>query len=256
MLLLPLSLRFKSRSRHAVLAFSLWMLVSFASSAEKALPTRLLSMCSSADPIRRKGDKKALAWLLDAAGEGSLMLKTSPQHLAACWMFYKDKLSRGRSRGALLQRFALATLYYGTTRSNTTDWDWPVGSGDDPSAAKTKGNWMNPRIHECQWYGVACGGMMGMGSVVRLEFGFLALDGLLPRDLGLLTELRELDVHGCDLQGVLPHKMLVALGKLEYLRLHMNGFFGAIHKEVVGLKSLKKFIGFGNYFGESLMRHS
>jgi hypothetical protein len=50
---------------------------------------------------------------------------------------------------------------------------------------------------------------------------------------------------------VLPHKMLASLPNLQYLRLHMNGFFGAIHREIQGLKSLKHLVGFGNYLGAS-----
>lgn len=122
---------------------------------------------------------------------------------------------------------------------------------DDPTATIIKtnqGNWMNVRMHECSWYGVRC--TIRSKTVIGLELGFLALDGLLPRDLALLTQLQELDVHGCDLQGVLPHKMLLGLSRLQYLRLHMNGFFGAIHKEIYGLRQLKQFILFGNYFGK------
>jgi hypothetical protein len=124
-------------------------------------------------------------------------------------------------------------------------------AADEPRASKVrpKGNWMSTRMHECSWYGVKCGSLFGRKTVKRLEMGFLALDGLLPRDLGLLTNLEELDVHGCDLQGVLPHKIMVMLSKLEYLRLHMNGFFGAIHKEIENMKSLKQLVGFGNYLG-------
>jgi len=230
-------------------------LISVVAHKHKQLPSRLLSMCSASDPIRSGADKKALRWLYDAVGEGSLMLQTSPQHYAACWILYNDRRqSRGRSKGQLLQRFALATLHYATTRSNTTQWQWDMAP-EVRNAAKNRGNWLNPKIHECGWYGVACTSgvpLLSSKTVIRLELGFLALDGLLPRDIGLLTQLQELDVHGCDLQGVLPHKMLLGLGRLEYLRLHMNGFFGAIHKEIVGLKSLKQLIGFGNYLGTSV----
>jgi len=117
---------------------------------------------------------------------------------------------------------------------------------DDPSAVSTKGQWMNPKLHECQWYGVRCDSRR---RVIGLELGWLALDGLLPRELGLLQHLQELDVHACDLQGVLPHKLLHGLGKVEYLRLHMNGFFGALHREIRGMKSLRHLIAFGNYLG-------
>jgi hypothetical protein len=118
---------------------------------------------------------------------------------------------------------------------------------DVKGAAATKGYWMSKGRHECQWYGVVCDAWK---NVVGLEMGWLALDGLIPRELGLLTKIQEIDFHACDLQGVLPHKMLAALSNLRYLRLHMNGFFGALHREIIGLKSLKELVAFGNYLGK------
>ena len=36
-----------------------------------------------------------------------------------------------------------------------------------------------------------------------------------------------------DFQGVVPHKFIYAMTQLRHLRLHMNGFFGALQKEIV-----------------------
>ena len=220
--------------------------------ASDEVPHRLLSMCSGKTPITKKSSRryKQLRWLLQASGEGSLALTTSPQHLAACWILYTDHRSQKRSNKAdLLQRYALATLYYATTRSNSVNWDWEM-THDEPAARAVKGYWMSPSKHECSWYGVKCQSTIPMVTrqkIVGLTLGWLKLDGLVPRELGLLTELKEVDLHGCDLQGIIPHKMLASLPKLEYLRLHMNGFFGAIHREIKGMTSLKQLILFGNY---------
>ena len=124
-------------------------------------------------------------------------------------------------------------------------------ANDAPLAVQQRrGDWISPSKHECTWYGVSC--HRRNGRVKALQLGFLSLDGLLPRELSLLSSLQELDVHGCDLQGVVPHKLLASLSKLEYLRLHMNGFFGAIHREIVGLQSLKHLVLFGNYFAGTI----
>lgn len=215
--------------------------------AAKDLNPKLLTMCDSSSsnnnkPIR---DTNALKWLVWATGENSLLLKTSPQHMAACWVLLRDKQSRGRSKHKFLQRYALATVHFATTRSNTTSWDWKMAV-DEPHAIAKQGYWMT-QLHECQWYGITCSFRK---YVIGMEMGFLALDGLLPRELSILTKIQEIDVHGCDLQGVLPHKVLASLPNLEYLRLHMNGFFGAIHREIQGLKSLKELVIFGNYMGK------
>lgn len=39
---------------------------------------------------------------------------------------------------------------------------------------------------------------------------------------------------------------------LEYLRLHMNGFFGSVQKEIAVMKKLKELNLFGNYFGGTI----
>ena len=85
-------------------------------------------------------------------------------------------------------------------------------------------------------------------KVKKLILGYMKLDGILPRELALLKKLKELDLHGNDFQGVIPFKMLDSLSNLEYLRLHMNGFFGSLYQEIKGLKSLKELSLFGNYF--------
>ena len=100
----------------------------------------------------------------------------------------------GRSQSKLLQRFALATLHFTTTQSDRKPWDWPMAA-DDPNAGKTHGHWLSRKHHECSWYGVICGFRK---NVVALDLGFMKLDGLLPRELGLLSRLEDVDVHGND----------------------------------------------------------
>lgn len=210
------------------------------------LTRELLNMCKGQETIR---DEKHLKWLVAASGENSLLLKTSPQHQAACWVLFADKKSKGRSQKSFLQRYALAVLHFASTKSNTVQWDWPMAV-DQPDAITNNGKWMDPKIHECQWYGVRCHRMNGI--VYELDLGYMKLDGLVPRELSLLVDLKDLDLHANDFQGVVPHKIVDQLTKLEYLRLHMNGFFGAIHAEIVGMKNLKELNLFGNYFGGTI----
>ena len=80
----------------------------------------------------------------------------------------------------------------------------------------------------------------------------LILEGLIPRELGLLDGITDLDLHGNDLQGVLPHRILVGMNKIQYLRLQMNGLFGSIHKEMTRMKHLKELYLFGNFFAGSI----
>jgi len=228
--------------------------VSAAKTAKKPQPVvltrELLNLCRGQRAISSKADQKRLKWLVAASGESSLLLSTSPQHQAACWTLYNDPASHKRGKEQLyLQRYALAVLHFATTKSNTTAWDWPMATDTTPEKANRHGDWM-AQAHECTWYGVVCHRRTKV--VKELNLGFMKLDGLVPRELSLLTGLKDLDLHANDFQGVVPHKIVDRLSNLEYLRLHMNGFFGMLHKELVGMKKLKELYLFGNYFGGSI----
>jgi hypothetical protein len=177
-------------------------------------------------PITSKQGHAALQWLLQTAGHYSLVMEGSHQQKAACWILHDDNNNnKGRMPSpkskAFAQRFALAVLYYAT--SGPTKW-------------KYRDHWLT-RTSECQWFGVECD---SWGTVVALDLGFNDLNGLLPRELAVLQQLVEVDVHGNDLQGVVPHLIMAAWTKVEILRLHMNGFFGSLHTEIGLMKSLSK----------------
>jgi hypothetical protein len=174
--------------------------------------------------VSRKHDK-ALQWLFKNVGETNVVSAKAPQHEAACWMFRSGK-------GFSPQRYVLAVIYYATKGAQ-----WDVNT-----------DWMTSK-HECSWYGVECNAFK---TIINLDLGYIKVDGLVPREIGLLTELQDLDLHGNDLQGVIPHKLLTGLKKLEYLRLQMNGMFGAIHKEITTMKNLKHLFLYGNYLAGTI----
>eukprot|EP00522_Entomoneis_paludosa_P008563 CAMPEP_0172439720 /NCGR_PEP_ID=MMETSP1065-20121228/610_1 /TAXON_ID=265537 /ORGANISM="Amphiprora paludosa, Strain CCMP125" /LENGTH=353 /DNA_ID=CAMNT_0013188441 /DNA_START=62 /DNA_END=1123 /DNA_ORIENTATION=+ len=208
-----------------------------------------LQLCAGKPPLKPKKDAAKLSWLLEASGDASLTFPSSPQHQAACWILYDDvKQSSSRSKYLFLQRYALATLHISTTKSNTTIWDWPLAA-DEPSTLVTRGHWGSAQHHECTWYGVHCNFQK---KVERLDLGFLKLDGLLVREVSLLTYLKDVDLHANDFQGVLPNKMLDSLTNLEALRLHMNGFFGALPNEIESMEKLQELYLFGNYLSGAI----
>lgn len=208
-----------------------------------------MQLCAGKKPLNAKKDAEHLSWLLEASGDASLTFPTSPQHMAACWILYDDaKQSSGRSKYLYLQRYALVALHISTTKSNTTIWDWPLAA-DEPSTLVTRGHWGSTQFHECKWYGVHCNLSK---KAERLDLGFLKLDGLLIRELSLLTALKDLDLHANDFQGVLPNKMMDSLVNLQAFRLHMNGFFGALPSEVASMTNLKDFLLFGNYMSGAI----
>merc|ERR1711997_623559 len=89
---------------------------------------------------------------------------------------------------------------------------------------------------------------MGGTRVTSINLSFNKVSGLIPREMGFLSELRELDLNGNELQGVVPYLMLDRLKNLEKLHLHMNDLFGAIPTEMGKLTNLKQLTLFGNFF--------
>ena len=222
------------------------------SSDSIVLTRELVNLCKGQNPIAGKRMEKQLRWLIVASGESSILLNTSPQHAAACWMLYVDDMAKSRTSHEYMyqQRYALAVLHYASTKMNTTKWDWHMAMDEPNVAALSHGNWMRTHTHECDWYGVKCHRRNKV--IYDLNLGYMKLDGIIPREISLLTHLKEIDLHANDLQGIVPLRLIVSLPKLEALKLHMNGFFGMLQKELFHLKQLKELILFGNYFGGTI----
>jgi len=150
-------------------------------------------------------------------------------------MIYDDpKAVDPRSnKNKFLERYSLVTLYVNTK---------------GPGWARSD-HWLS-KEHECDWYGVLCSRpMMGLSKrVTALDLSFNKVEGIIPAEMGYLSELKTLDLNGNSLQGVLPQLMFRKLKKLKKLNLHMNDLFGAIPKEIGLLKNLKELTLFGNFF--------
>jgi hypothetical protein len=195
-------------------------------SATERLYQKHKDLCRGHPTIKAKHEK-GLQWLFKHIGETQVVSTTSPQHEAACWMFRQSSSWKP-------QRFVMAVIYYATKGGSR--WEF-------------SDHWLTASKHECFWYGVKCNLMR---QVVELDLGYIEVDGLIPREIGLLKELRDVDLHGNELQGVIPHKIMVGNSKLEYLRLQMNGLFGAIHKEIRNMKRLKELYLYGNYLAGTI----
>jgi hypothetical protein len=161
--------------------------LSFLPSSSAALVyERHRNLCAGRPIITRKHEK-TIKWMIKNIGESQIKSSSSPQHEAACWMMRSNtKFSP--------QRFVMSVIYYATKGAN-----WDINT-----------SWMTTK-HECNWYGVECNLFK---TVINLDIAYIKVEGLVPREIGLLTELRDLDLHGNDLQGVIPHKLLAGLKKL------------------------------------------
>jgi Leucine-rich repeat (LRR) protein len=199
---------------------------------------RYAGICQHRSPIT-DNDKRGHAILklvIESSSLSSVISKDSPHHKAMCWMIYDDprKVDPRGNKAKFLERYALVTFY-----SNTKGPGW---SRSDLWLSKDS---------ECDWYGITCSKTSLFSftpRVTSVDLSFNKVTGIIPPEIGYLTELVELDLNGNSLQGVLPSFMFKSLKKLKRLNLHMNDLFGAIPKEIGLLKNLKELTLFGNFF--------
>lgn len=144
---------------------------------------------------------------------------TSPQSQAFLFVNY-DPFVATRTEEELIQRFALATIYFGLGSSS-----WTAGA-------------VNPAGDECEWFadtGSLCDADDRMQSLLLQENG--VIDGPIPAEVGLLTALTELDMSRNTITGTIP-TFLGQLTVLETLRLADNQLTGTIPTELSSIESL------------------
>ncbi|KAL0287875.1 UNVERIFIED_CONTAM: Receptor kinase-like protein Xa21 [Sesamum angustifolium] len=94
-------------------------------------------------------------------------------------------------------------------------------------------NWSST-AHFCSWLGVKCLNK----RVIGLQLSGLALQGVLPSELGFLQRLRILNVTKNSLQGRIPEN-LSRCGELQELDLSYNFIAGSIPEELGRLSNLR-----------------
>lgn len=125
---------------------------------------------------------------------------------------------------------ALRAIYLST---NGDDWKFKNGW---PSSAEFKLNVLPPpNTDYSKWYGVYCGD----GRVFGLWFKENNLTGVLPKEIGNLSELSDVKIYGNPIGGKIPSS-IGKLKKLKIINLYDNKFSGKIPKELCKLNSLKQ----------------
>ncbi|CAB9515264.1 Leucine Rich Repeat [Seminavis robusta] len=174
----------------------------------------------------------------------------SPQALAYQWLL--DDNDAGEtllSEDRILQRFALATLFYATR--GPTEW-------------LQSNHWLNHSRHECDWFqnkdqytvlgatsnnetipdGSPCWDPASPNQTDSLQYLRLQqnqLQGTLPPELSLLTNLVRLDLMSNDLTNTIPTE-LGQLSLLQVLGLSENpSLGGTIPAELASIGSLTRF---------------
>ncbi|GMH09406.1 hypothetical protein Nepgr_011247 [Nepenthes gracilis] len=106
---------------------------------------------------------------------------------------------------------------------------------EDPYLVLSSWNSLDP--NPCQWSGVFCS--MAKDHVLQLNISVSSLKGFLAPELGLLSDLEQLILHGNNLIGTIP-KEIFLLKNLQVLDLGMNQLTGPIPPEIGNLASIVK----------------
>ncbi|CAB9519411.1 Leucine Rich Repeat [Seminavis robusta] len=154
----------------------------------------------------------------------------SPPVEAFRWMLEHQSLIE-YSDARLLQRFSLATLYY-TTEGQA----WTRG-----------GQWLSFDQHECSWDErvIECEGMWEEdnyfgGVVTAIKLLRNRLEGSIPNELSLLSNVGVVDLSGNELKGSMPYT-IGNMNNLTSLVLDDNQLSGQIPSEMGLLTSLRRF---------------
>ncbi|CAB9512278.1 Leucine Rich Repeat [Seminavis robusta] len=186
---------------------------------------------------------------------GSNETGPTPQERARAWA-QSDPTNTTYSSTELMQRYAMATLYF-ATNSDGNKWF-------------REDDWLSYRVGECDWYSnsttMPCsddgqletldltdnllyGSLVPeLGYLRSLKYMFLSfntLPGFLPSSVGDLTNLVDLDLSATDISGTIPSS-LGQLTNLESLSFAFNWLYGSIPSELGLLTNIYSIELFGN----------
>lgn len=178
--------------------------------------------------------------LLDVTDDGALDDPGSPQGMAFHWIVFEDERRVDPDDPHLVQRYALATLWFATNDdAYAAEGGGHAGNSDDDGRdggvrrrKKGEGKWkrrlnfLSP-LHECDW--------RGEGGIRRCDSdGYVAdvslwngLRGTIPSEIGSLTKLTVLYLARNELRGTIP-ATIGRLTDLEYLGLQHNKLTGTV----------------------------
>ncbi|KAG7345697.1 RHS repeat-associated core domain containing protein [Nitzschia inconspicua] len=137
----------------------------------------------------------------------SLQDPQSPQSAALRWL--QRPINDSFSDDQLVQRYALATLYYAT--------------GGDTGRWTASSLWLTA-LNECQWFTTSDSSTICSGpsnSYLELDLRSNGLTGTLPEEIAMLTDLTTLRLSENGITGSLPSSLSL-LSRLEYLDLAAN----------------------------------
>ena len=186
----------------------------------------------------KKSNTYLSSLIIEAYPEGQSALEdpNSPQSQALKWLESpaNDEISETQR---LLQRYALATLYYST---NGESW-------------KNSTGWLSAE-DECNWMSTAEESICDKsGGYAKIDLQENDLNGTLPAELGILSDtVRSLNTRKNFLSGEIPSSIISNLKDLQVLDLSSNKYSGVLVPELFEARNLTRLSLFENHISSSI----
>jgi len=150
----------------------------------------------------------------------------SPEYMSLCWVLTEDNLydKFDVCDGTLLQRYVLKLFFL--------------------TQGIYKSGYAN--THTCDWDGIQCDD--DRKYVLGMDMRNRGLNGKLNTELGLLTQLREINLSNNKMEGTLDPVTFKSLPYLEVFNVAENDLSGEIPDELIVLPKLKKVFMSSNLF--------
>jgi len=178
---------------------------------------------------------------------------SSPQSQARQWLLFEDEENYMVTEERVLQRYALATFYFGTGGSDS----WIMS------------NWLsgNECASDQEWQGLDCNengkvrtlfrDNRGLYGQLPAEIGLLSalenliiknepgLTGRIPDSIASLGQLTQLGLYKNDLSGSIPN-LFETIGNIRFLNLEGNSLEGTIPSSIERMTNLETVVLTGN----------
>lgn len=220
-------------------------------------PTKSPSMTPTAPPTN-SFEGPIRAFLLDNKIDISSLNENDPVVKAVMWLVDEALFAKELAfpfNEKYLQRFGILVLYYSIFAESSAGDDGatktPNINGEEDAVVDIQSEYLrNPRLgdislpnwgmrtqDECFWRGMTCN---DNGMLVEIKLPNRECAGTLPKELGIFSDLKVIDLSRNKLQGSIPEELYDNL-KLEGMFLYKNQLSGTISSKIGELWNLTHF---------------